>query len=474
MKLKKTKAALSILSLIMLCGTFTGCSCDTKITWTHYAANAPTETSRGNVEFWVNDDGHISLIRPGIGTIVEGTSFDPDKYSDNKDIWIENELKITKGSDSLIIPLNQLPDVYYNSAVSYSDADLKIIKDVTLDKAWTALGTKDSPFTGSFDGNNKTISNLTISTDKEYQGLFGVANGASFKNVKLSNVAINASGLTGGLVGFINGGENVSIENCHVLSGTIKSTLFDDLGGLVGGIYNPTQNVIIKDCSNAARVESTVSPGRVGGIVGLAGSQKTLLLENCSNSGVIVGKNSAAMVGGTRGQAQGAEYTFKNCSNTGEAKAPYVGFFNSSASSADYISVKIEHTAVSEAMLPTLFSVWQSGGTEGGILTVSLNGATYKYFLIPTYTYSVSQGKIVSLEKVNNVEHPMNQTTITQATSDEWAELLAINPKAAIYNEDGTFKGVSPTTNCYAPNSYYIKGSQFGGFINTWVKVISE
>ena len=80
--------------------------------------------------------------------------------------------------------------------------------------------------------------------------------------------------------------------------------------------------------------------------------------------------------------------------------------------------------------------------------------------------------KIVSLSKVNSVEKPMNQTTITTVTADEWASFLALNPKAAIYNEDGSYKGVSPTTNCYAPNNYYIKGSQFGGLINTWVKVI--
>ena len=279
--------------------------------------------------------------------------------------------------------------------------------------------------------------------------------------------------MTGGIVGFINGGENVLIENCHVLSGSNTSEGFDDLGGLVGAIYDPAKNVTIKNCSNAAKVESNAAPGRVGGIIGLAGPEVTLLLEDCTNKGVINGENAAGMIGGTRGQAQGAVFTLRNCKNEGTAKVPYVGFFNSSANSSDYIKVVIENTNDSDPIY-SLFSSWQSGGTEGGILTVEFNGDLYKYFLIPTYTYSDTQGKIVTLQKVNNVDLPLNKEEVTVVTAEEWAEFIALNPKAAIYNEDGSFKGVSPTTNCYAPNSYYIKGSQFGGLVNTWVKVTAN
>ena len=472
MKNKSSKTIICLTSSLMMLGAITGCR--TQITvWTHYKANAPTEEARGNIEFWIGANNKFTTRRPTVGKIVEAKSFDPEKFA-QYDIWIENELKVTKGDSSFVVPLADFPELYYNANGNYADAELKIIKDVTLEGTWTAIGSAEVPFSGVFDGNDKTISALTINNSEISQGLFGVASGATFKNLKLADVDINANGLTGAVVGFIHGGDDVLVENCHVLSGSIKSTLFDDLGGLIGGIYDPTKNVVVKNCSNAARVESAIAPGRVGGMIGIAGPTVSLLLENCVNSGVIVSSNSSAMVGGTRGQAKGATFTFRDCANTGTANVPYVGFYNSAAGGEEYLKVVIENTSVTESLLPSLFSSWQSGGSEGGILRLTINGDEYRYCLIPTYTYSVTQGKMVSLAPVYSVEHPLNQQSITTATEEEWAEFLALGSKIAVYNEDGSFRGVSPTTNCYAPNSYYIKGAQFGGFVNTWVKVVSS
>ena len=471
MNKKLIKLSLGLMCSAMLCGGLTACS--KGYIWTHYAANEPTEAYRGNVEFWVNQEGDISLGYPNEGKVEEGGTFDRDRFAGIKEIWIENELKITNGEASFVIPMQQLPSVYNEAGKDYSNAEFKMLKDVTLNGNWTALGTEAAPFKGKFDGNNKTISGLKLANEEYCQGLFGAASGATFKNVKFASVDLNTHGYTGALVGFIRGGDEVLIENCHVLSGSVKSTEDDYIGGLVGGIYEPTKKAIFKDCSNAAKVETAVAPGRAGGMVGGVAVTESILFENCVNKAEIVAENSSAMVGGTRGTTQGATFTFKNCRNEGTATVPYIGFLNSSANSQEFIKVKVVNTAVTEAMLPTLFGNWQSGGTEGGILSVDLNGAQYKYFLIPTYTYSDTQGKIVSLSKVNSVSHPLNKAEITVATEAEWAEFMAINPKAAIYNEDGSYKGVSPTTNCYAPNSYYIKGAQFGGYVNSWVKIVS-
>ena len=469
MKSRSAKFLLSFMSLGMLCG-LAACGAD-KAVWIHYKANDPTEEKRGNVEFWVSEDGKISFTEPKDAEIIEGKRPDEGKYGKTTEIWIENEVKISKDGQSFVVPLEKLPSVYYDTKSDYSTAEFKIIKDVKLTKKWTAIGNSAKPFAGTFNGNNKKIKNLSINVNEYGQGLFGYATGATIKDISLENIKVYSKGVAAGVVGWVVGGENVLIENCHVLSGEVKSTVDDDLGGIVGAIYEGAQNVVIKNCSNAAKIECNVFPGRVGGIVGVASPSASLLLEDCVNSGEIVSQNSAGMVGGTRGTCKGATFEFRNCVNEGTANVPYLGFFNSAADSKDYLTVNIVNESATESSLPTLFSTWQSGGTEGGILTVDLNGSTYKYFLIPTYTYSVTEGKIVSLSPVNNVCHDLDSTNITEVTAAQWAEFLALNPKAAIYEEDGTYKGVSPTTNCYAPNNYYIKGAGFGGLVNTWVKV---
>lgn len=72
-------------------------------------------------------------------------------------------------------------------------------KDITLTKEWKAIGDENAPFTGKFEGNGCTISNLTIK-DKEakYIGLFGMVKGAKIHNVTLFNVNIANAGSKGG------------------------------------------------------------------------------------------------------------------------------------------------------------------------------------------------------------------------------------------------------------------------------------
>ena len=72
------------------------------------------------------------------------------------------------------------------------DAKYILIKDIDLaSENWTPIGTESAPFTGIFDGNGNTISNLNISgtyANGAQIGLFGYANGAELTNVKLKNV----------------------------------------------------------------------------------------------------------------------------------------------------------------------------------------------------------------------------------------------------------------------------------------------
>jgi len=81
-----------------------------------------------------------------------------------------------------------------SGAYSLSD-NYMLNKNISLTKEWKAIGDDNTSFTGIFDGNGFTISNLTI-TDKKakYKGLFGLVEGGTIHNLTLSNVDIDSPG----------------------------------------------------------------------------------------------------------------------------------------------------------------------------------------------------------------------------------------------------------------------------------------
>lgn len=76
--------------------------------------------------------------------------------------------------------------------------------NISLTQEWVAIGDEDNPFTGSFNGNGFTISNLKI-TDKaaKYIGLFGYVEEGTIYNVTLKNTDITSAGGKGKHVGAV-------------------------------------------------------------------------------------------------------------------------------------------------------------------------------------------------------------------------------------------------------------------------------
>lgn len=52
---------------------------------------------------------------------------------------------------------------------------------------WISIGTNEHPFTGTFEGANHTITNITsptvAGTEENYQGLFGKCENAEIRNI---------------------------------------------------------------------------------------------------------------------------------------------------------------------------------------------------------------------------------------------------------------------------------------------------
>ncbi len=160
---------------------------------------------------------------------------------------------------------------------------------------WLPLGSLGTQFTGTFDGQGHTISNLFIDRSGNDVGLFGCTSADSeISNVGLVDVNITGDFYVGGIVGnnkgtitncystgSITGDDGVgglvglnfdTITNCYSTVNVVESETYRDgynLGGLAG--YN---SGTITNCYSTGGVDAG-EPNDVGGFVGLNGGTIT-------------------------------------------------------------------------------------------------------------------------------------------------------------------------------------------------------
>lgn len=236
-----------------------------------------------------NADLEVTII-PGYDgefefqTIADGVKFDEETETflisnANGLQWISAQVN-NKNKDSHVE--TEQHNGYDSQNVSFSGQTIILADDIDMTGVnWTPIGYKlegnlsVNGFGGVFDGNGKTISNLTVSTDKgNNAGLFGSTNRATIKNLTLKDVNINGHYKTGAIVG---NGCNVKIEDCHVVGGTITATpwetkpgVYDDannVGGIVGYLNGQPDVSYVKNCTVDGLTITAFR--KVGGIVGV-------------------------------------------------------------------------------------------------------------------------------------------------------------------------------------------------------------
>ena len=129
-----------------------------------------------------------------------------------------------------------------NAGHRYTGYTIKLARDLYMDShEWTPVGTSQSPFEGTFDGQGHTISGIIVNRDDlAYNGLFGFVGGQSsivpydaigeVKNVSLKQSRITGGDYTGGLVGYLKYGK---VNNCFI-DASVGGAQY--VGGLVGGM----------------------------------------------------------------------------------------------------------------------------------------------------------------------------------------------------------------------------------------------
>ena len=192
-----------------------------------------------------------------------------------------------------------------------------------LTKDITVSATVEVAFTGTIDGNGKTITvSAPVFTDFSGTLKNAVIAGAVDTTGEAKTTHTGTVGRTS-----VSGATFENVKN----TATVKGWVLDDKNmekgdissriGTGGFIGHATGALTFKDCANTAAVNGYA----VGGFVGYAvGAEATLYFENCLNSGKItdegavkVGNNGS--LGGIVGISDnGVSFTFKNVHNTGD------------------------------------------------------------------------------------------------------------------------------------------------------------
>ena len=158
---------------------------------------------------------------------------------------------------------------------------------------WTLIGTNTNPFTGTFNGNNKTISGLYYNNSGESDvGLFGcVGVNGKVINVTLADSYVSGKSYVGGICGSNMGG---TLQGCHN-TGTVSGNSW--VGGVCG--YNGGRNgsPTIQKCDNSGTVSGN------SGVGGVCGQNNSSTVKGCYNTGEVIGNNPVGSVCGWNGGA---------------------------------------------------------------------------------------------------------------------------------------------------------------------------
>ena len=153
---------------------------------------------------------------------------------------------------------------------------------------WTQINGAGKNLT--FDGNDKTISNLKVS-DGHDAGFFKTGSGCTIKNLTVDGATVKGIGRIAVICGH---GMCVTVDNCTVKKATITAVVTNnddgDKVGAIVGYLSGEPNASVTNC----KVENVTAKGYrdVGALVGYAGGTYTIKDNTLANIAVICDKSN--------------------------------------------------------------------------------------------------------------------------------------------------------------------------------------
>lgn len=266
-----------------------------------------------------HENGTFSTWKDGSGTPYAAgstiqVSEDITLYAQWDAIWAGTGTE----SDPYQIPdaekLTALQTQVNDKGFTYDGKWFKLTNDISLTGNWTPIGDDTTTFSGSIEGNNATISGLSV-TRNDGAGLFNSLSPrgttTSVRNLTITGTATSAYGHAGGLAAGVGDG-NITLSN--ITTNVAVSAPRGSAGGLIGyagapngGVRDPYIKVI--GCTNNGVIQGTTAGG-IAGATDIANNARSQFdLQNCRNSGSVTGTvRSGGMLGGSAGsKAVGCE-----------------------------------------------------------------------------------------------------------------------------------------------------------------------
>ena len=353
-----------------------------------------------------------------------------------------------------------------NDLENLKKANITLSGDIDLSAhSWVPIET----FSGTFDGNERTISGLSVTSGvTSYAGLFSYGS-PTVKDVTLNKVYIVSNeSSAGGIIG--DARSNATIEGCKV-SGTILYKGDDNVKYSVGGIAGEIgSKVSVSDCTFSGTVYSENNLNQNNGVGGIVGSTSGSTIENCTTA-----EGAKVCTGATNINAGGivgyvTNGSVKNCTNNGEIKtktgsaAHGVGgivgqmYLTAAAASGDYGIQTCTNTGAITAAGST------SGGNIGGIL--GLQGSDSQGFSITNCHNSgaISLSGSTQCQVGGIAGGGINGTTIEQCSNTGAITVTASGQNGSAGGIAGkTAGGTVKISQCYNAAAVSIEGGSAGG-----------
>ena len=224
-----------------------------------------------------------------------------------------------------------------SSGTSYSGTTVLLDADIDfsgpLSEQFEPIGKDNNYFQGTFNGQDHTISNLSMNSSLKYTGLFGYLSGGTIRNVVLDSSCsfvsyCNDQSWTyiGGIIGQCYGcviENTVNMASVAFTGNTTGSTGNLWFGGIAGSLSTSSNAIAVRNCANYGSItHSGIVPGSsvsIGGIVGSSsGDSNKAFIQNCLNYGTIThnGTSGTLYIGGILGSSSGTN--IENCVSGGK------------------------------------------------------------------------------------------------------------------------------------------------------------
>ena len=369
--------------------------------------------------------------RPAKGDGKVGNPYIITKAEELK--WFRDE--VDRGRNNICAKIADNVEVIDMSTVCHAADKSQNLEE----KSWVPIGNNNNKYQGTFDGNNKTITNLYINASQNYMGLFGCTYEGTIKNLTFEYANVTkTNNYAGVLVGKAFGGstlQNIKISNtCQIKGGNYTGGI---AGYLVGNAYN---------CVNCATVQGIQN---IGGLCGYySGSRTGNSMTACANYGNVTASNSN--VGGLVGYFDSG--TIQDCANYGDVKgtervAGMAGTVSNGKIQNVFSYGNISVTTKTQRV-GMFFGYSNSGATEGMVayysgakLTVNGQEQTVKAFGDGKPSEDNATGFTKDQLKSGIVAYQLQQNASSEA---KWGQNLA--------NDDDIYPVIGSEHQVYADN----------------------